>query len=182
MASKKAYIFVLDLGSTLGECHNGRSITDLDWGMQWAWDKMATIMSRGLKGDNVGVVGFRTDDTSNPQTDDGDDDGAYDNIAVLKELGPLEIPDLRSLQDVVKPSSTDNGDVMSALIVAIDKIEKFTTLKTGKPGKFERYIYLLTDGQGSADPSDLDDVAGRLKEIGIELTVMWVERFFGERS
>jgi len=173
MASKKAYVFVLDLGSTLAECHNGRTVTDLDWGMQWAWDKMATIMERGLKGANVGVVAFRTDETQNPLADGADeDDESYNNISVLKELGPLEIADLRGLQEVVQPSSTETGDVISALIVAIDRIDKFTVLKTGKPGKFERYIYLLTDGQGEANGDDLDEISTKLNESGIELTVM----------
>ena len=162
-------MFVLDLGSTIGECHNGRSITDFDWGMQWAWDKMATIMARGLKGDNVGVIGFRTDETNNAQAEE---DEAYNHISVLKELGMLEIDGLRRLQEQVKPSNTEEGDVISALIIAIQKIMEFTTLKTGKPGKFERYIYLLTDGQGAADGDDLDSVAEQLKEVGIELTVM----------
>jgi len=169
MASKKAYVFVLDLGSTLGDCHNGRSITDLDWGMQWVWDKMATIMARGLKGDNVGVVAFRTDETNNEQAEE---DPSYNNISVLKELGMLEMDDLRNLQAQVKPSATEEGDVISALIIATQKIAEFTTLKTGKPGKFERYIYLLTDGQGAADGDDLDPVIDKLNEVGIELTVM----------
>lgn len=170
MASKKAYVFVIDLGSTLGDCHNGRTITDLDWGMQWAWDKMATIMSRGLKGDNVGVVGFRTNQTKNKLAEEDD---SYNNISILKELSMLEMDDLRSLQAQVKPGSTEDGDVISALVLATQKIMDFTMLKSGKPGKYERYIYLLTDGQGAADGEDIEAVATQMNEVGIELTVMY---------
>lgn len=153
----------------MGDCHNGRDITDLDWGMQWAWDKMATIMARGLKGDNIGVIAFRTDNTENELAAD---DPAYEHISVLKELGVLEMDGLRSLQQQIAPSSTEEGDAISAIVLATQQITQFTMLKTGKPGKYDRYVYLLTDGQGGMDGEDLDPVVDQLNEIGIELTVM----------
>jgi ATP-dependent DNA helicase 2 subunit 2 len=169
MAQKRAIVFVIDVGSTMGDCHNGRTVSDLDWSMQWAWDKMANIMSRGLKGDNVGVIGLRTDDSNNPMAES---DSSYEHISVLKELGVLEMPDLRSLQEAIKPSETDDGDAISAIAIATERIAEFTTLKTGKLGKFERAIYLLTDGQGGMDGEGLDPIAERINELEIKLTVM----------
>jgi hypothetical protein len=75
--SKQATIYIVDLGSTMGDCHNGRTETDLDYGMRYIWDKIATTMAANLKGGNLGVLGLRTDETNNPLDEDG-----YENLSV----------------------------------------------------------------------------------------------------
>lgn len=154
----------------MGDCHNGRSITDLEYGMQYVWDKMATIMSDNRKGDNVGVITLRTDGTKNDLADTGDE---YSNITLLRNLGMLEMGDLQSLKETVTPSDTEEGDAISAIVVAGEAIAKFTTLKTGKPGSFVRKIILLTDGQGEMNGEDVASIAERLDELKIALTVMY---------
>ena len=77
-------MYVVDLGSTMGECHNGRTESDLDYGMRYIWDKIAITMAANLKGGNLGVIGFRTDETNNPLDDDED----YQNISVRISLCP----------------------------------------------------------------------------------------------
>lgn len=156
----------------MGDCHNGRDISDLDYGMQYVWDKMATIMSDGRKGDNVGVIGLRTDGTEHPLSEH-DEDGSYAHISILKDLGMLEMGDLKSLQRTITPSNTDEGDAISAIVIATDRIEKFTTLKTGKPGKFVRKIILLSDGQGEMNGDDIAAIADQLNALEIGLTVMY---------
>jgi ATP-dependent DNA helicase 2 subunit 2 len=76
-STKQAIIYIVDLGSTMGECHNGRVETDLEFGMRYIWDMIATTMAANLKGGNLGVIGLRTDETNNPLDDDG-----YENISV----------------------------------------------------------------------------------------------------
>lgn len=93
-------------------------------------------------------------------------------IATLKDLGPINMTHLTDLQNKIRPSSTEYGDAISAIVVAVEIIQKFTTLKGGKPGKYKRKIVLLTDGQGSMDGSDLEPIAARVNEFGIELVVM----------
>ena len=80
--AKQATMYVVDLGSTMGECHNGRTESDLDYGMRYIWDKIAITMAANLKGGNLGVIGFRTDETNNPLDDDED----YQNISVRISL------------------------------------------------------------------------------------------------
>jgi len=41
MADKQATIYIVDLGASTGECHNGRVESDLDYGMRYVWDKLA---------------------------------------------------------------------------------------------------------------------------------------------
>lgn len=46
MAEKEATVYIVDVGSSMGERHQGRSVTDLEWGMQYVWDRItATVNS-----------------------------------------------------------------------------------------------------------------------------------------
>lgn len=44
MADKEATVYVVDVGKSMGEQKNGRSISDLDWAMQYVWDKITTTV------------------------------------------------------------------------------------------------------------------------------------------
>ncbi|XDG01545.1 hypothetical protein ABKA04_001160 [Annulohypoxylon sp. FPYF3050] len=168
MADKEATVYIIDLGSSMGDCHNGRIESDLDWGMRYVWDKITTTVAASRKTWTVGVIGVRTDETNNHLQDQQGD--GYENISILQELGPMNLSSLRSLQTLVKPSDTESGDSISAIVLAIDMIERFT-----KKLKYKRKIILVTDGEGSVDPDDFDDIAGKIKDCGIELTVLGVD-------
>jgi len=84
--AKQATIYIVDLGSTMGECHNGRTETDLDFGIRHIWDKIAATMAANLKGGNLGVIGLRTNDTDNPL----DADDAYENISVSVSMQKMD--------------------------------------------------------------------------------------------
>jgi ATP-dependent DNA helicase 2 subunit 2 len=77
------------------------------------------------------------------------------------------VPDLKKLQKSVKPSKTDVGDAVSAIIIAIDMMERFT-----KKLKYARKIVLVTNGTGLMDSDDLDETSSKLNEDGIELVVL----------
>lgn len=165
MADKEAVVYIVDLGESMGDCHNGRVESDLDWGMRFVWDKISTTVAASRKTWNVGVLGLRTDETNNAlQADDG-----YENISVLQELGPMNMTDLQVLRPKIKPSSTTEGDAISAIVVAVDMIAKVT-----KKLKYKRKIYLVTDGEAPVDGDDFDDIAAKIKDTGIELTILYV--------
>ncbi|KAM0346458.1 hypothetical protein ACHAPU_005523 [Fusarium lateritium] len=166
MAEKEATIFILDLGSTMAQTHSGRSQSDLDWSLQYVWDKITDIVAANRKTLCVGVVGLRTDETDNKlQEDDG-----YENLAVLQELGPMTMSSLRNLQSLVKPSNTWSGDAVSAIVLAIDMIDTFT-----KKLKWNRKIFLITDGQGAMDGDDFSDIAKKMNDSNIQLTILGVD-------
>ncbi|KAI1074338.1 ATP-dependent DNA helicase II subunit 2 [Whalleya microplaca] len=166
MADKEATVYILDLGSSMADCHNGRTESDLDWSMRYVWDKTSTTVAANRKTWNVGVVGVKTDETSNPM----EEEKGYDNISILQELGPMNLNGLRKLQGRIKPSDTDLGDSISATVVAIDMIETLT-----KKLKYNRKIILVTNGEGPIDPDDFDEIASRIKSSGIQLTVLGVD-------
>ncbi|KAH7328574.1 putative Ku family DNA helicase [Stachybotrys elegans] len=166
MADKEATVFILDLGSSMADCHNGRDESDLDWSMRYVWDKITDIVAANRKTLCVGVVGLRTDETNNKL---GDEDG-YENISVLQELGPMTMSSLRSLQTLIVPSSTESGDAVSAIVVAVDMIDTFT-----KKLKYIRKIILVTDGQGAIDADDIPDIAKKMNDSKIQLTVLGID-------
>ncbi|KAI5465546.1 SPOC like C-terminal domain-containing protein [Mariannaea sp. PMI_226] len=166
MAEKEATVFILDLGSSMAGTHSGRSESDLDWSLQYVWDKITDIVAASRKTLCVGVLGLRTDETNNKlQEDEG-----YENITVLQELGPMTMSSLRELRSRVRPSSTEFGDAISAIVVAVDMIDTFT-----KKLKWNRKIVLVTDGLGLIDADDIGDISKKMNDSNIQLTVLGVD-------
>ena len=170
MADKQATVYIVDQGQSMGECHNGRMESDLDFGMRYIWDAITTTMSAGKASWSVGVVGVRTDETNNPL--EGEE--GYQHISIMKHLGPMEMSHLRELQSRIRPSHTEDGDTISAIVVGVERITEFTTLKTGKMGKYARKLVLLTNGLGTIDGEDIESIAERINEFETELVVMYV--------
>jgi ATP-dependent DNA helicase 2 subunit 2 len=161
-------VYVIDLGASTAECHSGRVESDLSYGMRYIYDKIGTVMATGKVSSSVGIVGCRTDGTDNPLQREGEE---YQSITVLKPLGPMTVSQLSEIRQKIVPSETEMGDVVSGVVLAIDMIDKFTILKSGKPGKYARKIVLLTDGQGEID-DDIESIADKINESDIELVVM----------
>ncbi|TVY18689.1 ATP-dependent DNA helicase II subunit 2 [Lachnellula arida] len=171
MADKEANIYIVDVGASTAECRNGRMESDLEYGMKYVWEKIGLALQANRKGLGLGVIALRHDETKN----DLDSGEGYENIAVLKDLGQIEMSHLKDLQKKFVSSSTDYGDAMSAMILAVHMIENFTRLKTGKLGKFKRKIVLVTDGQGIMDDNDLKSLAEKVNELEIELIVVGID-------
>ncbi|ERT00772.1 hypothetical protein HMPREF1624_02005 [Sporothrix schenckii ATCC 58251] len=167
MADKEATVYIVDLGSTMGETRGGRSEPNLDWAMRYVWDKVCTTVAASRKTWKVGVLGLRTDETRNSLQDD---DG-YDNIAVLQEVDAMSLSNLRTLGPKIKTSRTRDGDAVSAIIVAVEMISAAAPARL----KFNRKIVLVTDGRGGIDGDDFDDLAHRINELGIQLVIIGVD-------
>lgn len=46
MAGKEATVYILDVGRSMGERRHGRDHTDLEWALDYIWDKITTTVSR----------------------------------------------------------------------------------------------------------------------------------------
>ncbi|KAK3692529.1 SPOC like C-terminal domain-containing protein [Podospora appendiculata] len=168
MADKEATVYVIDLGDSMADCHNGRSESDLDFGMRYVWDKISTTVAASRKTWTVGVVGLNTDTTDNEQEREGLE--GYDHISVLQPIGPMSMTALRELRSKIRPSHTSGGDAISAIVVAASMIDLFT-----KKLKYSRRIILVTNAEAPIDDDSLESVAGGLNESNIELTVIGVD-------
>lgn len=169
MADKEVTVFIVDMGQTMGNCNGGRVESDLDWSMRYIWDKLCTIVAASRKTWQVGVLGLRTDDTNNVHHE-GNEDG-YENISVLQPIGPMTMTSLKELRGQIRPSSTQTGDAISAIVVAINLIDNAAPQRL----KYKRKIVLVTDGLGPIDEDSLDDIWARINELNIELTVVGVD-------
>lgn len=164
MADKEATVYIVDLGTTMGETRGGRSESNLDWAMRYVWDKVCNTVAASRKTWKVGILGLRTDETRNSLQDDE----GYDHIAVLQDVDAMSLTDLRTLSPKIRPSKSKDGDAVSAIIVAVEMISAAAPARL----KFNRKIVLVTDGRGAIDGDDFDDLAHRINELGIQLVIM----------
>lgn len=44
MAEKEATVYIVDVGKSMGERRHGRHVTDLEWAMQYVWDRITTTV------------------------------------------------------------------------------------------------------------------------------------------
>jgi ATP-dependent DNA helicase 2 subunit 2 len=111
----------------------------------------------------LGVIGLRTDGTSNEL----EDDPHFSNISVLSNIKQFLMPDIRKLDDDLKPSQTDKGDAISAIVLAIQMISVHC-----KKLKYKRKIVLVTNGQGRMSNEGTDEITKKIKEDNIELVIL----------
>lgn len=80
------------------------------------------------------------------------------------------LSDLHQMRDQLKPSRTNKGDALSAIVIAIQMIVKHC-----KKLKFTRKIVLITDAMTPMDADDNDDIARKIKEDAIQLVILGVD-------
>ncbi|KAL5343350.1 SPOC like C-terminal domain-containing protein [Aspergillus crustosus] len=168
MADKEATVYIVDVGASMGKQRHGREVTDLEWAMQYIWDRITatastSMVATGRKMAMLGVIGLKTDGTSNEL----DEDAHFSHLSVLSEIKQFLMPDLQQLGQDISPSKTDEGDAISALIIAIQMI-----ITHCKKLKWKRRIVLVTNGMGRMDSENLDDIVSKIKEDNIELVIL----------
>ena len=166
MAEKEATVFIVDLGASMKDCHHDREQTDLDWALTYVWDRITSTVAPDRKTTFQAVIGLKTDHTSNEL----EADPSFGNITVFQELSQLLLPDLKALREQVVPSHTGLGDAISAIVVAIQMIEKKC-----RRLKYIRRIVLVTNGRGELDGDQTAEISAKIKEEGIQLTVLGVD-------
>ncbi|EGE84995.2 ATP-dependent DNA helicase II subunit 2 [Blastomyces dermatitidis ATCC 18188] len=169
MADKEATVYIVDVGKNMGECHNGRSISNLDWAMRYIWDKITTTVATGRKTATLGVIGLKTDDTNNPLWEK-DEEESYANLSVFQGISQILMSQIRDLRGLIKPSHTTEGDAISSLILAIDMIVRYC-----KKLKYKRKIVLVTDGTGAMDIDGIEEIVSKINEENIELVILGVD-------
>ncbi|KAI9882433.1 MAG: hypothetical protein M1823_005813 [Watsoniomyces obsoletus] len=167
MAEKEATVYIIDVGASMGVKHAGRPETDLDWSMRYVWDRITSAVSTNRKTLKIGVVGLRTKETAN---DLSQEDESYDHVSVLHPISQLLMPDLHELREKIRPSRTEAGDAISALVIAIKMIGDHCQKQ-----QYRRKIVLTTNGLGTMDDDGVDEIARKLVEDRIELVVLGVD-------
>ncbi|KAL6709336.1 ATP-dependent DNA helicase yku80 [Coniothyrium glycines] len=176
MAGKEATVFILDVGQTMGERRHGRDHTDLEWALDYVWDKITTTVATGRKSALMSVIGCRTDRTELAGLMDDDTEG-YENIRVFSQLKQYLLSDIHHLQKYLVSSRTNNGDLLSALALATQMIVSATQGSKGNPLKYDRRIIIVTDGRGEMDTGDLDAIVSKITDPAapIEIVLLGVD-------
>ena len=166
MAEKEATVYIVDVSRSMSKCHQGREESDLDWSLQYVWDKITNTVATGRKTALLGVVGLGTDRTQNQMS--GED--AYNHISIIQSIAQITMEELRYMPQSLKTSNTDNRDALSAVIIAVDMI-----MKHCKRLKFKKKIVLVTNGTGPIDDDDIESVSKEIKDNDIELVVLGID-------
>ena len=166
MAGKEATVYIVDCGRTMGETSHGRKQSNLDWALEYVWDRITAGVATGRKTVLGAVLGLRTDGSQNDLADEED----YHHITVYQPLDQILMPTLRKLRNDLVVSNTEGGDAISSLVIAIQMIAE-----TCKKLQYARKIVLVTDGRGSMQADDLSQITSKLKEDKIELVVLGVD-------
>ncbi|KAL9026873.1 MAG: hypothetical protein Q9196_004527 [Gyalolechia fulgens] len=168
MAEKEATVYIVDVGASMGEKHNGRNTSDLDYAMTYVWDKITSTVALDRKTATLGVIGLRTDGTANEL---GNEE-SFENISVFQEISNILLPDLKQLRRKVELSNTASGDAISAVVIAIQMITKYC-----KKLKYKRRIVLITDGRGSLDddPASISEITKKITQDDMELVIIGVD-------
>lgn len=166
MASKEATVYIIDVGKSMGGHSHGRTQSNLEWALEYFWDKITATIATGRKTAMAGVVGLRTDESENDLADDEN----YQNVSVLHGISQLLMPDVRRLRDKLKVSSTKHGDAIDALVVAVQMINE-----TCKKLQYIRKIVLITDGRGQMEVDMLPEIKKKIVEDKIDLIVLGVD-------
>ncbi len=80
------------------------------------------------------------------------------------------MPDLRRLRENVQQSHTNDGDAISAIILAVQMVASHC-----RTLKYKKRIFLVTNGLGVMDVDDIDQISTKIKAEGIELIVLGVD-------
>ncbi|KAF2156753.1 putative ATP-dependent DNA helicase II subunit 2 [Myriangium duriaei CBS 260.36] len=163
--SKEATIYIVDVGASMSQKNNGRDVTDLDWALKYVWERITSTVATDRKTAHIGVIGLKTDDTDNDMEEE-----AYQNISIFHRPKQMLMPDIRTLQDQLRPSSTDSGDVMSALILAVQMIDTHC-----RKLQYIRRIILITNAVTPMDASDAEDIAAKIRADNMELVILGVD-------
>ncbi|CAO2653109.1 Nn.00g025200.m01.CDS01 [Neocucurbitaria sp. VM-36] len=170
MAGKEATVYILDLGRSMGEKRHGRDQSDLDWALEYVWDKITTTVATGRKSALMSVIGCRTDESDLAGVMEQAD--GYENIRVFSQLKQYLLGDIRNLQEHLKPSRTNDGDLVSALAVAVQMIDNATKGAKGNPLKYDRRVIIVTDGRGDMDTGDLEQIAMKIKDADAPIDIV----------
>jgi ATP-dependent DNA helicase 2 subunit 2 len=80
------------------------------------------------------------------------------------------MPQVRELEKSLRPNSTDEGDGISAIIIAIQMI-----MTHCRKLKYKKNIVFVTNGTGDFDTDDIENIVNGIKDENINLTVLGVD-------
>ncbi|TMW56844.1 hypothetical protein Poli38472_006854 [Pythium oligandrum] len=121
--------------------------------------------------DEVGVVLFGTEETSNQLNEDQGED-EYTNVTVLSDIDTPTLSVCEKLQTITPTADPAvKVDLLNGLIVALDLLFRRTEGK-----KYEKRLLVLTDAASKIeDASDIESVVEMIKNMDVKLQVVGID-------
>jgi ATP-dependent DNA helicase 2 subunit 2 len=117
------------------------------------------------KNHEVGIIIMGSDESVNELNEEH---GGYDNITVFHELTIPSLESMKLMQDIT--STNSNADVLDAIVVAVDMIEK----NCGKKA-YNKRIFIHTDGNCLCENEEqLQDIINQINVQNIKVNVIAV--------
>lgn len=167
MAGKEGIFIILDIGRTMSSNFSNTELTRLDFAKESVHHLIRQKLLFSAKRDNIGII------LAGASLNDSDD---YPYIDLYQELQCPSIEMIHRLDDISATQGKQRADIISCLNMAIDEfVVKYKKLKWNKK------IFLITDGEGSAgcDVGAVKRVAEKLNNLDIKVNVIAVD-FFAE--
>ncbi|KAJ3563470.1 hypothetical protein NP233_g8920 [Leucocoprinus birnbaumii] len=176
-AGYTATMFLVDTSPSMGTLKtvelpgpNGetisRTITHLEYVLQFVKLKIQEMIFNGRKTDQCGVITFGSEETDNIVNSKN---GGYEHV---EEYIPIAQPNAGTLAklDELRPSSVA-GDAVDSLIVGIEtQADYLQSRKT-----WTRKIVLLTNAESPLELEDWEATVKKMDDLGISLTVIGVD-------
>ncbi|KAG5372270.1 ATP-dependent DNA helicase II subunit 2 [Yarrowia sp. C11] len=170
MASKEATVYVVDLHDSMSlnnaRGEDSKEMTDLNWGLQYIYSEISNKILSGRKTDVVGLVGVHTDTTQNMF----ESEPGFEHIDIISPIQHFNLDVLLEAKKQLVPNSDNKGDLISAIVVAIQMIKLYT-----KALKYKRNIVILTNGRGNMDLEDSQGIVKQINENGIVVKIMGID-------
>ena len=168
MAGKEAVVVIIDVSKSMAGRFDGKQKLSI------ASEATRLLVQQKLllsKTHEVGIILLGTEGTENELAENY---GGYDHISILQELD-VPSPDTLLLASALE-ASTVTGDILDAIVVAIQSIEA----KIGKK-KYKKRLFIITDGNCTANsPDQLQDIIDQINVQDVRVNVIAIG--FGEEK
>jgi len=159
MAGKEALLLILDIGKSMSKKCFDTEQTRLNFGVESMRQLIRQKLLFNVKKDELGIILM------------GDYGLEAENIRIFTELNCPSLELLNSLTNINSDPNDDRGDIFVTIDFAIEEF-----IKKYKKTKWNKKIYLITDGESYPSASDdrIKEVAERLKENEIKVNIICV--------
>lgn len=179
MASKEITTFIIDLSPSMAKKSNGRNFSDLDYGLNYFYDILASKILKGRKTDYISVIACHSPRTDNPFSSDG----AFKNIEVISNKIAPKYEDLKRYKEILQPNMAevedDEGDCFESMLVGIGLLKDTQRLK------FIRNVVVITNGESkikSFDSQVADATERAVNEMDIKVILDGIDFDVGQEK
>jgi ATP-dependent DNA helicase 2 subunit 2 len=159
MAGKEALLMILDIGKSMSKKCFDTDQTRLNFGIESMRQLIRQKLLFNVKKDELGIILM------------GDYGLEAENIRIFTELNIPSLELLNSLMTITADPTDDRGDIFVTIDFAIEEF-----VKKYKKTKWNKKIYLITDGESPPTASDdrIKEVIERLKENDIKVNIICI--------